>query len=56
MNITSLYDTEFNRNLFENNVERTLTFNEKKIICWGKKYFYFIYLFSFFFFLPGNKD
>ncbi len=54
MNITSLYDTEFNRNLFENSVEKTLTFNEKQINCWGEKYFYCIYLFAFF--LPGNKD
>lgn len=44
MNITSLYDTEFNRNLFENNVERTLTFNEKKkIFVGGKSIFIFIY-------------
>lgn len=48
MNITSLYDTEFNSNLFENNVERTLSCNEKnKSLCGGKCIFYLIYLFIF---------
>lgn len=41
MNITSLYDTEFNRNLFENNGERTLCFKGKiSFIFVGKRYFY----------------
>jgi len=58
MNITSLFDTEFNRNLFENNGENHphLQGGRSFFIVQGKGDLFFYLFYLFIYFCPCNKD